>query len=83
VAQLQIYGSQANTLVDNAGVIQLFGARNRRMAQDFANLVDGVSADEIMNMPANQQILPIDGKMKRCRQTRYYGDNEFSRQSRC
>ncbi len=41
-AQLTIYGAQANTLVDNAGVIQVFGARNKRMAQDFANLVGGV-----------------------------------------
>jgi type IV secretory pathway TraG/TraD family ATPase VirD4 len=38
-AQMQIYRGQANTLVDNAGVIQAFGARNRRMAQDIANLV--------------------------------------------
>jgi type IV secretory pathway TraG/TraD family ATPase VirD4 len=39
VAQVQIYGSQANTLVDNAGVIPAFGAKNMRMAQDFVNLV--------------------------------------------
>ena len=37
-AQMQIYGGQANTLVDNAGVIQAFGARNRRMAQDIAQV---------------------------------------------
>lgn len=39
-AQLQIYGTQANTLADNAGVIQAFGARNLRMAQDLANLLE-------------------------------------------
>ena len=33
--QMKIYGTQANTLVDNAGVIQVFGARNRRLAQDL------------------------------------------------
>ena len=27
-AQLQIYGTQANTLIDNAGVIRIFGIRN-------------------------------------------------------
>lgn len=26
ISQLQIYESQANTLIDNAGVIQAFGA---------------------------------------------------------
>ena len=41
VAQLQIYGAQANTLVDNAAVIQMFGARNRRMAQDLRHYLRG------------------------------------------
>src|ERR1017187_3974985 len=77
VAQLQIYGSQANTLVDNAGVIQVFGARNHRMAQDLANLVGGISPDEIMNMRQDEQILLIEGKLIRCGQTRYYNDHEL------
>jgi type IV secretion system protein VirD4 len=73
-AQLQIYGAQANTLVDNAGVIQVFGARNRRMAQDFANLVGGVSPEDIQSLAPNEQILLIEGKAQRCRQVRYYED---------
>ena len=40
-AQLQIYGTQANTLIDNAGVIQVFGTKNLRMAQDLVNLIGG------------------------------------------
>jgi type IV secretion system protein VirD4 len=73
-AQLQIYGTQANTLVDNAGVIQVFGARNRRMAQDFANLVGGVTPEDIQNLAADEQILLIEGKAQRCKQVRYYED---------
>jgi type IV secretion system protein VirD4 len=76
-AQLQIYGAQANTLVDNAGVIQVFGARNQRMAQDFANLVGGIAPDEIMRMGKDEQILLIEGKLIRCRQARYYSDEFF------
>jgi type IV secretion system protein VirD4 len=76
-AQMQIYGGQANTLVDNAGVIQAFGARNRRMAQDIANLVGNITADDILNMPAGEQILLVEGKTVRCRQARYYDDNAF------
>lgn len=76
-AQLQIYGAQANTLVDNAGVIQAFGARNQRMAQDIANLIGGISADEILNMRQDEQILLIEGKLVRCRQARYYSDTLF------
>jgi type IV secretion system protein VirD4 len=77
VSQLQIYGAQANTLVDNAGVVQVFGARNKRMAQDFANLVGGTTAEEIMNMPPEQQVLLIESKIMRCRQVRYYNDKIF------
>ena len=77
-AQLNIYGPQANTLIDNAGVIQAFGARNRRMAQDFANLVGSVSPDEIMKMPKDEQILLIEGTHLRCKQARYYSDKAFT-----
>lgn len=76
-AQLQIYGSQANTLVDNAGIIQAFGPRNKRMAQEFANLVGGISAEEIMNMKNDEQILLVEGKLIRCKQARYYSDKAF------
>ena len=78
VAQLQIYGAQANTLVDNAGVVQVFGARNHRMAQDLANILGGISPEEILRMPHDQQILLIEGKAQRCRQARYYSDELFS-----
>jgi type IV secretion system protein VirD4 len=78
-AQLQIYGGQANTLIDNAGVLQAFGARNRRMAQDLANLFGGISAEEIMNLPQDEQILLVEGKTTRCKQARYYNDEAFVR----
>jgi type IV secretion system protein VirD4 len=42
--QLKIYGAQANTIVDNAGVIQIFGARNRPMAKDLSDIVGSVTA---------------------------------------
>jgi len=77
VAQLQIYGSQANTLVDNAGVIQIFGARNHRMAQDLVNILGGISPEDILRMPQDQQMLLIEGKATRCMQARYYNDELF------
>jgi type IV secretion system protein VirD4 len=76
--QLKVYGDQANTIVDNAGVVQLFGARNRRMAQEFVTLVGGVDADTVLGMGAGEQLLLIEGgRPLRCRQTRYYEDAEF------
>jgi type IV secretion system protein VirD4 len=76
-AQLALYKEQANTLIDNAGVIQTFGAKNQRMAQDFANIVGGVSAEQIMKMRPDEQILLIDGKIIPCKQVRYYNDELF------
>jgi len=80
-AQLQQYGHQANTLVDNAGVIQLFGVQNYRAAQELANLIGGVSADEVMRLPKDGQLLLIEGRLTRCRQTRYYSDALFARKA--
>jgi len=76
--QLQIYGAQANTLVDNAGVVQVFGARNYRMAQDLANLIGGISADEILRLPRDGQVLLVEGTLKRSSQVRYYDDKAFA-----
>ncbi len=80
-AQLQIYGAQANTLVDNAGVIQVFGARNLRMGQEMANIIGGISAEQIMGMEPDEQILLIEGRMLLCRQARYYSDKLFEAMS--
>lgn len=76
-AQLQIYGAQGNTLVDNAGVVQVFGARNHRMAQDIANLIGGLSAEQILRLPADEQALLIDGRISNAKQVRYYSDRAF------
>jgi type IV secretion system protein VirD4 len=76
-AQLQIYGTQANTLTDNAGVIQIFGVRNYRMAQDLANVIGGISADELLRLPHNEQVLLMDSKLRRCAQIRHYEDQMF------
>jgi type IV secretion system protein VirD4 len=75
--QMKIYGAQTNTLVDNAGVIQIFGARNLRMAQDLANLIGGISADELLRMPQDEQVLLIESKLTRCKQLRHYDDQMF------
>ena len=63
--------------MDNAGVIQVFGARNLRMAQDLANIIGGVSAEQIMKLGKDEQSLLIEGAMTRCKQTRYYSDALF------
>jgi type IV secretory pathway TraG/TraD family ATPase VirD4 len=64
-------------LVDNAGIIQIFGVKNYRMAQDLANVIGGISADELLRMPRNEQVLLIDSKLQRCTQVRHYDDQMF------
>ena len=75
--QLQIYGAQANTLTDNAGVIQIFGVRNYRMAKDLAEVIGGISADELLKLPPDEQVLLIESKLRRCKQVRHYKDEMF------
>jgi type IV secretory pathway TraG/TraD family ATPase VirD4 len=48
------------------------------MAQDFVNLVGGVSPDEIMKMPKDEQILLMEGDPIRCKQVRYFNDRAFT-----
>jgi len=74
IDQLKIYGAQANTIVDNAGVIQIFGARNKRMAKDLSDIVGSVTAEEILGMSPDEQFLLMEGKALRCKQVRYYNE---------
>lgn len=79
-AQMEVYGAAARTIVDNAGVVQLLGARNHRMAQEFATLTGGISADEIMSMGPDEQMLMVDGgRPKRVRRARYFEVPEIAR----
>jgi type IV secretion system protein VirD4 len=78
-SQLDIYGSQARTILDNAGVVQMFNPRNNRMAQDFASMVGGIDSDRIMAMAADEQLLLIEGGApRRARKLRYFADPEFA-----
>ena len=49
-------------LIDNAGVSQVFGERNLRMAKDFANIVCRISAEKIMGMRPDEQVLLREGR---------------------
>jgi TraM recognition site of TraD and TraG len=57
VAQLSIYGEQATTLLDNAGVIQCLGSRNRQAAEKVAAMVGGFSADEILTPGPDEEVM--------------------------
>lgn len=78
-AQLAVYGTDSRTLIDNAGVVQLLGARNQRMAAEFAELVGGITAQEIMEMALDEQVVLIDGGLpQKLRRVRYFDIPEFA-----
>jgi hypothetical protein len=58
------------------------GHCNRRLAYELAALVGGIDGEAVMRMGPDEQMLLIEGKQIRCRQTRYYDDVAFSGQSR-
>jgi len=77
-AQLEVYGADAKTLVDNVGVLQFLGARNRRVATELAALVGGVDADTIMEMEPDECMALIEGAgLHRLRKVRYFEHPEL------
>lgn len=78
-AQLEAtYGRDAMVLADNAGVIQLFGARNGRMAEAYARLLGDVSPEAIMQLDRDEQLLLVEGANSfRCRRLTYWSDPLF------
>jgi type IV secretory pathway TraG/TraD family ATPase VirD4 len=79
VDQLRTYGALANTIIDNAGVIQIFGVRNYRMAQEISSLIGGISPDELLRLRPQEQVLLMESKLIRCLQVRHYEDQMFRR----
>lgn len=81
ISQLDIYGAAAKTLVDNAGVVQVLGVNNRRAAQEIADIVGGITADELVEMSnarPPRQLLAVSGRRPRiCGQLRYFDDPMF------
>jgi hypothetical protein len=47
------------------------------MAQDLVNVIGGISAEELLRMPCNEQVLLIESRLTRCRQVRHYEDQMF------
>jgi hypothetical protein len=71
-------GFQRRQRIDNAGMVQFFGARNRRMATELSALVGGVDAEAVMQMAPDEQMLLVDGVQTTCKQVRHYADVAFS-----
>ena len=78
-AQMDIYDSQARTIIDNAGAFQCFGMRNLRMANEIAALLGGLTGEELMAMEPDEMLLAMDGyRPTIVKQVRYYRDAMFA-----
>lgn len=75
-AQLEAtYGGEAMVLVDNAGVVQLFAARNGRMAEAYARLLGDASPEAVMALGRDEQLLLLEGgRSFRARRINYLDD---------
>ena len=77
-AQLEIYKHHRRTIMDNAGVIQVLGVRNQLAADEFAALFGGISADRIMSMRSDEELLVVDGSAPEfARRVRYFDDPDL------
>lgn len=78
-SQLEIYGPHAKSIIDNAGVVQIFGLRNHRAAAETAALVGGIMPETLLSMGAEEQMVMVEGSPPSlCRQVRYYSDQMFA-----
>ena len=76
----KVYPDAYRSMVNNCGVIQTFGMRNYAMATSFANLIGGISAEALMNMSPDQQVVLIEGgKPEICRRLNYLSDPLFQK----
>ena len=55
---------QEHSLIDNAGVVQVFCPRNLHVAPDFASVIGEISADQVIGMSADQPLLRIEEEVR-------------------
>ena len=73
-----LYPDSWPAIVNNCAVVQLFGARNQRMAKEFARLIGGINARTIMRMPASHQAMLVNGEGPFvCKRPNYLTDAMF------
>jgi len=73
-----LYPDSWPTIVNNCAVVQLFGARNQRTAEEFASLVGGITSEAVMRLSHDQQLLLLNGGSPLiCRRPNYLRDALF------
>jgi type IV secretion system protein VirD4 len=75
----QTYGNDAGTLIDNSGILQVFGCNNYPGAAAIAELLgQGGKAIELLGMGREEQIVSLPGGMiKRLQKLDYRSDAQF------
>ena len=69
------------TIANNSGVIQLLAPRNGRMAEEYAQLLGGISSEVFLGLGKNEQVLLTDREPVPivCRQVDYLKDRRFAK----
>jgi hypothetical protein len=63
-------------MVNNCGIVQMFGTKNFQVAAQLADLI-GVEFDEVRGLAAQEQIVVIDGIASKCVKPDYLVDRRF------
>jgi type IV secretion system protein VirD4 len=74
----QLYPQDWQTMINNSGVLQVFGLNNHLMAKEWAEVL-GVEAGELADMGPEQAALYLHGSgFRRCRRADYLRDRVFA-----
>ena len=73
-----VYGADAGTLLDNAIVLQVFGCSNYPGAEAIAALLGpGVSAQDLLELGGDEQIVCTQGRVQKLQKLDYLKDKKF------
>lgn len=70
------YPNSWETLLDNTAILQMFGAKNQRLRNEFAAL-SGWDREEVADLSPEEQLLIVEGEPRRCWLPNYLRDPAY------
>ena len=74
-----LYPNEWPTMLNNCTTIQLFGARNWRMAEEFAAMSGEIDAARVLTLASDQQLVIAEGRTRIAARLNYLNDPAFAR----
>ena len=74
-----LYPNEWPTMLNNCTTVQLFGARNWRMAEEFASVSGEIDAARVLTLDRDQQLVIAEGRTRVVARLNYLRDPAFAR----